>query len=135
MIAERIDTTKYAWQKLSLHLLLEAISGVGVAKQCYGWLADHPENLEGVILEDDRVVLSASCWSGPYSDVTPDIDAEPPVHYLGTPSLFWYVRGMNKKGTAIGVRYGPCDKQKAIDTFKGAGNTFADIESVTVEYE
>jgi hypothetical protein len=38
-----------------------------------------------VVFTDGSAVACESKWSGPLSEVTPDIDADSPVFYLGTP--------------------------------------------------
>ncbi len=37
----------------------------------------------GVALDDGSFVLAESKWTGPYSEVTPDIDGESPVFWIG----------------------------------------------------
>lgn len=39
---------------------------------------------EGIALDDGSAVVAVSRWSGPYSEVTPDIDAEEPEYFLST---------------------------------------------------
>lgn len=51
--------------------------------------ADEPGTLPdyaacGVIFTDGSALACKSEWVGPYSEVTPDIDAQPPVFWIGT---------------------------------------------------
>lgn len=47
---------------------------------------------DGVVLSNGVVIVANSKWSGPYSEVTPDIDAEPPEFWIGTPEPKGLVR-------------------------------------------
>ena len=38
-----------------------------------------------LLLKNGSVILSESRWTGPYSEVTPDIDAEWPEFWIGEP--------------------------------------------------
>lgn len=46
-------------------------------------------NHSGTVVQfsDSSVVYCSSSWSGPYSEVTPDIDPEPPDVWRGTPII------------------------------------------------
>lgn len=44
-----------------------------------------PEFAGVVLFADGTGIACVSRWKGPYSEVTPDIDGEPPDWFIGTP--------------------------------------------------
>lgn len=52
-------------------------SGIPLPPNCY-----QPSS---VMFTDGTIVAASSNWSGPYSEVTPDIDDRPPVFWIGEP--------------------------------------------------
>lgn len=40
-------------------------------------------NAEVIYFTDGSAIACLSSWRGPYSEVTPDIDAEPPIWWIG----------------------------------------------------
>lgn len=51
----------------------------------YNYDVKPSDNAEVVYFTDRTAVASESSFSGPYSEVTPDIDIEPPDWWIGTP--------------------------------------------------
>jgi hypothetical protein len=45
---------------------------------------NHPGSEDQLIFTDSSAVVCESNWSGPYSKLTPDIDANPPVFWVGS---------------------------------------------------
>lgn len=76
-----------SWKQMNLVELLQWYEGKTIVNNnlSYNDVPDWPEGsyLEGaILLSDGSVVCAESKWSGPYSEVTPDIDAKPPVFWV-----------------------------------------------------
>jgi hypothetical protein len=79
---------EYEWRKCDLADALDvAIRAGGVDRSSKGGYCRPSKAGSGgdfVTLIDGTLIYSESQWTGPYSEVTPDIDGEPPVFWIGT---------------------------------------------------
>lgn len=80
------------WREVGLAEILDHFQGRrridGGGGQSLDLPSDAVESGEAsmLFLDDGSVVVAASQWRGPYSDQTPDIDAEPPRFWIGSPA-------------------------------------------------
>lgn len=75
---------KYVWQQCSMVDALKFSDGREINSN-YCLSMDRPDaQAEVVIFTDGSAVACKSKWNGPYSEETPDIDAAPPIWWIGT---------------------------------------------------
>lgn len=77
----------YSWRETTLADALQWAAGkamVGPYEGEGGWPGGCRSSPSGVVFSDGSVVACSSDWSGPYSELTPDVDGEPPRFWIGT---------------------------------------------------
>ena len=81
---------KIKWKKVDLTDVLDFAQGKTFEVLCdYSELNNIPSDYDNYLgkpikFSDGTYLIDSSEWTGPYSEVTPDIDAEPPSYWLGT---------------------------------------------------
>lgn len=87
------EGTKLKWKKVTLAEMCDFCQGKTQAETPERVdLSElgHPGNTtsfeaEVLFFEDGGCITAESKWSGPYSAMTPDTDADPPEFWIGTP--------------------------------------------------
>lgn len=77
---------EFDWEECSIEKAFDYAEG---KKRLSKWPTKYavigPEHgCDFVFFTDETCLACHSAWSGPYSEVTPDIDAEPPKWWIGT---------------------------------------------------
>jgi hypothetical protein len=71
------------WKQITMEEFAEHVQGTKVVNGVTGgpntW---EGHSAAGIALDDGSAVVAISKWSGPYSEVTPDVDAEEPEYWL-----------------------------------------------------
>ena len=81
------------WKECGIVTAFQFAEGKTIKRNSYaydiGVTMNHPEgyNCDCVVFTDGTAVACLSQWRGPYSEVTPDIDAEPPKWWIGKPAI------------------------------------------------
>ncbi len=72
------------WKKVSFKEVCQLLQGREVVSENNGCVpgAPHGGNTTIFVLDNGIEIAGCSDWSGPYSEVTPDVDAHPPEWFI-----------------------------------------------------
>ena len=88
------------WTKISFWNAIEWCKEREVVSET---MNEHPPGEwpgSGIVLHDGTKVVGTSSWNGPLSEVTPDVDANPPEFWLWIPEAPPKVHGDNTEKEA-----------------------------------
>jgi hypothetical protein len=77
--------TQFKWREVPMAKAMEWMIGKTIMTTEFTVFGVGNGQGNGVILSDGTAILATSDWSGPYSKVTPDIDGDPPLFWIGEP--------------------------------------------------